>query len=148
MEKSGFKRKENPDFKISTIDKLQLKDLGYKEKEIDKFSSEQLMLILNDNIKRSTIDHSILRSLKDDNYGKLEQTLQNLEKGQELIANQDIPVDNDEGVLHFDEHGASVVTKDEKLSFMGYVENKEYGLFRTSTGEEFYMPVSAKKNSL
>lgn len=147
MEKSGFKRKENIDFKVSIIDKLQLKDLGYGKKEIDKFSSEQLLLILKNNIKRSIIDHNILRSLKDNDYGKLEETLQSLEKGQELIANQDIPVDNDEGVLHFDEHGASVVTKDEKLSFVGYVEDKEYGLFRTSTGEEFFMPMSTKKNN-
>jgi hypothetical protein len=59
-----------------------------------------------------------------------------------FIASQDIPVDNDQGTYWFDEQGNSVITKGEKVSFVSTVENGEYGLFITESGEDFFMPMS------
>jgi hypothetical protein len=67
---------------------------------------------------------------------------QEQKKSSIFIATQDIPVDNDEGTYWFDEQGNSAITKGEKVSFVTTVENGEYGLFITETGEDFFMPMS------
>lgn len=59
-----------------------------------------------------------------------------------FVVSQDIPVENDEGTYWFDEQGNSVITKGEKVAFIASVDNGEYGLFMTETGEDFYMPLS------
>jgi len=59
-----------------------------------------------------------------------------------FVVSQDIPVENDEGTYWFDEQGNSVITKGEKVTFIASVDNGEYGLFITETGEDFYMPLS------
>lgn len=59
-----------------------------------------------------------------------------------FVVSQDIPVENDEGTYWFDEQGNSVITKGEKVAFIASVDNGEYGLFITETGEDFYMPLS------
>jgi hypothetical protein len=62
-------------------------------------------------------------------------------KSNVFVASRDIPVDFDEGTYWFDEQGNSVITKGEKVSFVTSVENGEYGLFITETGEDFFMPM-------
>jgi len=74
---------------------------------------------------------------------KSENDLQKLkEKKAMFIATNNIPIENDEGTLWFDEQGNSAIFKGEKVSFITTVENGEYGLFCTQSGEDFYMPMS------
>jgi hypothetical protein len=74
---------------------------------------------------------------------KSENDLKKVEKKASIfVANQDIPIENDEGTFWFDEQGNSVLTKGEKLAFVTTVDNGEYGLFVTETGEDFFMPMS------
>jgi hypothetical protein len=74
---------------------------------------------------------------------KSESDLEKVEKKASIfIANQDIPVENDEGTYWFDEQGNSIITKGEKVSFVMSVDNGEFGLFTTEAGEDFYMPMA------
>lgn len=72
----------------------------------------------------------------DSDLEKVESKKSNL-----FIASKDIPIDNDEGTYWFDEDGNSVITKGEKVSFIMTVEDGEFGLFKTETGEDFFMPM-------
>ena len=75
---------------------------------------------------------------------KKQEELQKIEtkKANVFVANQNIPVDRDEDqTIWFDQHGNSVVSKGEKFAFVTTVENGEYGLFTTSKGEDFFMPM-------
>jgi len=74
---------------------------------------------------------------------KNQEELQKIEtKKANFIANQNIPVEIDEDqTIWFDQQGNSVVSKGEKFAFITTVENGEYGLFTTSKGEDFFMPM-------
>lgn len=63
-------------------------------------------------------------------------------KASVFVVSRNIPVDDDEGTYWFDEQGNSVITKGEKVAFVTAVENGNYGLFMTETGEDFFMPMS------
>jgi len=74
---------------------------------------------------------------------KAESDLKKVEKKASIfVANKDIPIENDEGTFWFDEHGNSVLTKGEKFAFVTTIDNGEYSLFVTETGEDFFMPMS------
>ena len=130
---------------MSFIDRLNLQNLGYTSNDIDKISSDDIFNILKNNIKNANFNIDKLKNSSVD--VSVDDHQKPFKEGQKFIAKKNIPVDNDEGVLHFDEYGASVITKNEALTFLGYVEKEEYGLFKTSSGEEFFMPLE-KKNSL
>ena len=89
-------------------------------------------------------------SIFSDNEEKIEKISTNVEKtiilkdankGQEFIVNSNIPVDYDGDTYWHDEEGNSVITKNEKLSFIMTVQNGEYGLFRTEKGEDVFLPL-------
>jgi hypothetical protein len=126
-------------FTLTTIDKLQLRDLGFHAPDLKELEPSQIEMILTKSISKKDFE-------KDPNVSIRRASI--LKKGQLFIATSDIPVDNDEGTLHFDEHGASVITKNEKLKFVGTVENGEYGFFKTETGEEFFMPTANFKKKV
>jgi len=126
-------------FAITTIDKLQLRDLGFHATDIKDLDPDQIELILSKEISKKDFEKNPNVSLTRASKSSI------LKKGQVFVATLDIPVDDDEGVLHFDEHGASVITKNEKLIFVGTVENGEYGFFKTQSGEEFFMPTAGLK---
>lgn len=147
-------------FKPSRVDMMQLKDLGFSTSDVKKLTEDQMQVILtkditkkmfqrnpNVGLMRANVLHNITRSLLAENGEKLDEKIEELRKGQVFTASKDIPVDDDEGALHFDEYGASVITKNERLKFIGTVQNGEYGLFKTQIGEEFFMPLGAKKNN-
>lgn len=75
---------------------------------------------------------------------KSEADLQSMstKKANIFVANQDIPVEDDEGTYWFDKQGNAIITKGEKVSFITTVDNGEYGLFQTETGEDFFMPMA------
>jgi hypothetical protein len=74
---------------------------------------------------------------------KTEKELEKVEKKASVfIASKNIPVENDEGTYWFDQQGNSVITQGEKVSFVTTVENGEFGLFTTSKGEDFFMPMA------
>jgi hypothetical protein len=149
-------------FKLTTVDKIQLGDLGFSASDVKKLKPDQITIILskditkqmfekdpNIGIKRAEVTHSILKALKEDGrLGEFLEQIEQLKEGQVVVAASDIPVDNDEGVLHFEESGSSVITKNEKLTFIGSVENGEYGFFKTQDGEEFFMPTSCYKKKV
>jgi hypothetical protein len=64
-----------------------------------------------------------------------------------LIATRDIPVEFDEDCYWFDKHGNTVISKNEKVSFVTTVENGKYGLFKTVKGEDFFMPMAYVTNN-
>ena len=67
-----------------------------------------------------------------------------------LIASKDIPGEKDEDSIWFDIHGNTVISKGEKIALVTTMQDEEggeYCLFRTSKGEDFYMPKSYVTNN-
>jgi len=155
-------------YKPTRVDIMQLKELGFNDKDIKELSGDQIQIILRKEytkkeferdpmmLRKSETVHNIQRGLnEEDQQDKMKKIHDELKKGNQIIASSDIPYEEeDEGIFHYDEHGASVITKNERLTFVAVVQNGEYGLFKTQFGEEFYMPMSLankqgfKKNNL
>jgi DNA-directed RNA polymerase subunit M/transcription elongation factor TFIIS len=115
--------------------------LNFKEAKID----DRNFILATDNGK------IVLAFDKEANEIHSDYDLNTLEKVNNiLIASKDIPVDKDEDCFWFDADGNSVISKGEKFSFITTVDDGEggkYGLFRTSKGEDFFMPMAYVNNN-
>jgi len=119
----------------------------FKSAEKSKFKRDQKVKIISKKDKGQTGAIVAIRGnlyiVKLENGKTVWKSEKDLEKKASIfVASQDIPVDRDEGINWYDEQGNSAILKGEKVSFVTAVENGEYGLFVTETGEDFFMPMS------
>jgi hypothetical protein len=122
--KCGFVHEIVKEATVHQTDKIQLKDLGFSDQDINKMDEKTAELIIGKEITKKEYE-------KDPNVF--------LRKGTVIVIH-DIPTQFDDGSYWFCKQGKSIIAKGEKLQFIATVADGKIDVFNTKEHENVFLP--------
>jgi hypothetical protein len=128
----NFKNAKVEKKSITSIDKLQMKDLGFED--ISSLSPQQVEIILLKGITKDEFD-------KNPNVFLLKGSLIKRVREGVFTASKDIPVTIRNGSLISDPKGKTIIAKGEVLNFFAFTADEKNVVLKTEDHESFYVPL-------